>query len=455
MQTCLDLTVLLLTLDEADCIGSLLGDVSTVLARLAVRSEILIVDAGSSDQTREIAAHAGARIVIQARPGYGSALCEGFLSSRGRYIITLDADSSHPPDLIETLWQARERAEIIVGSRYIGGGSSTAPACRQILSRLLNGVFRRVLSVPVRDMSSGYRLYEKRILRPQAYGCQDFSILEEILVDACLRAYRAIEVPLHFRPRCGGASHVKFVKFCWSYLRALYKLWKVRNSVASADYDDRAYDSVIPLQRYWQRRRYGVVRRFLSPVKGMVLDIGCGSSRIIQALPQAVAFDCSDAKLRFLRPTNSLRVLGTLFFLPFADKSFDQVICSQVIEHVARDPSLFAEINRVMQDRARLVIGTPDYGRYCWRVTEFVYKILLPNAYGDEHITHYTRESLFACLRASGFRIDDFAYVFGGELIVLATKVDYKQDSNCVLSPCHRSLSSVGAGEAGVWPKGE
>ena len=69
-----------------------------------------------------------------------------------------------------------------------------------------------------------------------------------------------------------------------------------------------------------------------------------------------------------------------------------------------------------------LVIGTPDYGRFQWRFIEALYKILMPGAYGEDHITQYTRQSLIEELASAGFGITGYAYILGGELIVRAVK---------------------------------
>ncbi len=98
-------------------------------------------------------------------------------------------------------------------------------------------------------------------------------------------------------------------------LRAVFGL---RNSVKAADYDHRAFDSWIPLQRYWQRGRFRIIRGSWS--RGpRVLDIGCGSSRIVQRLPQAVGMDMQLRKLRWLRAPGRELLQANMNDLPFAD----------------------------------------------------------------------------------------------------------------------------------------
>ena len=84
------------------------------------------------------------------------------------------------------------------------------------------------------------------------------------------------------------------------WLAPLLRLWTMRNSFSSADYDARAYESLVLPQRYWQRTRFRIVNEFAGDVPER-LDIGCGSSKIIRSNPEAVALDIEVPKLRFLR----------------------------------------------------------------------------------------------------------------------------------------------------------
>ena len=79
-------------------------------------------------------------------------------------------------------------------------------------------------------------------------------------------------------------------------------------------------------------------------------------------------------------------------------------------------------MNRVMKTGGVLVIGTPDYGRAAWRTIEWIYHLVLPYAYADDHITHYTRFSLTEELARTGFAIEYYRYILGGELVMRCIK---------------------------------
>src|SRR5262249_24669934 len=234
--------------------------------------------------------------------------------------------------------------------------------------------------------------------------------------------WRVAEVPFVYKPRIHGSSHARLFKFGLAYLRTFWSLWGLRNSIVAADYDDRAYDSAIPLQRYWQRSRYRHLTSLIEG-EGEVLDVGCGSSRVIGALPEgSIGLDILIRKLRYSRKFSRPLGQGSAFGLPFAHEFFPCVLCSEVIEHIPKDPLVLDEICRVVRDGGRLVLGTPDYSRWEWVVTEKLYGFLKPGGYADEHIAHYTRDELTQTLGDRGVALDETRYILRGELILAFRK---------------------------------
>jgi SAM-dependent methyltransferase len=115
-------------------------------------------------------------------------------------------------------------------------------------------------------------------------------------------------------------------------------------------------------------------------------------------------------------------VQGTAFALPFADASFDAVICSEVLEHVPDDLAIFQELTRVLRPGGTLILGTPDYGRWLWWVLEWIYGKILPGAYAHEHITHPTQGGVRDRLRAFGYTFQELRYVGFCEMIFRAKR---------------------------------
>jgi SAM-dependent methyltransferase len=279
------------------------------------------------------------------------------------------------------------------------------------------------LSVPVHDLSSGFRLYHKHIFQKMDLKFTNFVVLVEILLNGLKRGARLAEVPFHYQPRGEGRSHAQIVQFGMDYLRLFHSMWRIRNSISFPDYDWRAYDSRIPLQRYWQRTRHKIIMEFTPPNVSTV-DVGCGSSKILASLPHMVGVDMRLDKLRFMRRTNKRLVQASGCMLPFPDESFECAISSQVIEHIPDEGGrLIDELTRVLKPGGILVLGTPDYGNWEWRVTEFFYDLCAPGAYADEHVTHYTYISLKEALVRRGFEVLEHKYILRGELIFKARKL--------------------------------
>lgn len=291
------------------------------------------------------------------------------------------------------------------------------PFVRAFLSRLLNALFRRGLSLPVHDLSSGFRLYKAAVVRSISCSSRDFDILEEILIRTHAEGWRICEVPFHYASRVRGSSKAKLLRFGLSYGKTFVRMWKLRNSIFSADYDDRAFDSVIPVQRCWQRRRYHIITS-LAQGAGAILDIGCGSSRILRDLEGAIGVDISLGKARYMRRQGKTVINASAFGLPFRNGQFDCVICSQVIEHLPPGMEPFHEMTRVLCKGGRLILGTPDYGRMSWRIIERLYKVLIPGGYADEHITHYTRASVVRLVEGLGLHLEDVFYILRSEMIL-------------------------------------
>jgi dolichol-phosphate mannosyltransferase len=416
-----DLSVVVPVLNERENVERLLPRTAAVLDAIGCSYEFVVVDGGSTDGTAAAAQAAGASVLRQKLPGYGGALREGLAAARGAYILTLDADLSHDPDFIVKLWRARLRADVVIASRYVKGGVAYMPRHRLILSRILNRFFATGLGLPVRDLSSGFRLYRAAAVRELTLEGTNFEVLEEILVKAHAAGWRLTEIPFTYYPRERGSSHARIVAFGVDLLKAFLRLRTLRNSILSADYDERAFYSLIPLQRWWQRRRHQIVCEWTRGA-GKTLDIGCGSSVILQSINDVVGLDILHNKLRYMRRYDVPLVRGSIFALPVGDESFDCVVCSQVIEHIPYDDVIFAELRRVLRPGGLLVLGTPDYATIGWRTIEPLYGLFAPGGYKDEHITHYTRAGLVSLCRDWGFTLEDTAYVFQSELVLALRK---------------------------------
>jgi dolichol-phosphate mannosyltransferase len=223
-----ELSVVIPVWNERENLEHLLPTVHGVLLRLGAPAEIIVVDGGSADGSAEAARRHGARVIQQTERGYGGALLAGFAAAQGRYLLTMDADLSHPPVFIEEFWRRRDEAEVLIASRYVPGGKAQMSRFRRILSVILNRTYAVLLAVPLKDLSSGYRMYRREVLLAEAPVARDFDFLEEILVRVYNRGGRAVEIPFHYLPRGSGRSHARLLRFGWAFTKTLVRMWRLR-----------------------------------------------------------------------------------------------------------------------------------------------------------------------------------------------------------------------------------
>ncbi len=183
--------------------------------------DVLVVDDSSPDGTGELVAQIAStepRVRLLERPaksGLASAYLEGFrtaIADRYDVAIEMDSDLSHDPTELPGLLDAAERHDLVVGSRYIPGGSVTDwSRSRVALSRGGNGYARFMLGLPIHDATSGYRVYRRELLtdllrdpfRSDGYGFQI-----ELVSRAHRLGYHVGEAPITFRERVYGESKI-------------------------------------------------------------------------------------------------------------------------------------------------------------------------------------------------------------------------------------------------------
>jgi dolichol-phosphate mannosyltransferase len=195
---------------------------TAVRAVREVGYDVLVVDDSSPDGTGELAARLAAEdpgVQVLVRPGklgLGSAYVAGFRCGLERgydFLVEMDADGSHRPvHLPQIVGEAERTGALVLGSRYIRGGSVSGWGWnRKVLSWGANVYTRALLGLRVRDATSGFRCYPRAVL--EAIGLdhvlsQGYSFQIE-MVYRCLRHGFAVrEVPIHFEDRVAGRSKV-------------------------------------------------------------------------------------------------------------------------------------------------------------------------------------------------------------------------------------------------------
>jgi dolichol-phosphate mannosyltransferase len=140
----------------------------------------------------------------------------------------MDADLSHPPVFLKDFWRERSSTEVLIASRYIAGGQADMAVSRRILSTILNRTYAVLLNLRLRDLSSGFRMYDRRVIESIDLQARDFDVLEEILVLIHIQGGRIKEVPFHYRVRQSGKSKAKLIRFGWAYSKTLLRMCRLR-----------------------------------------------------------------------------------------------------------------------------------------------------------------------------------------------------------------------------------
>ncbi|MBI4061192.1 MAG: glycosyltransferase [Elusimicrobia bacterium] len=226
MSESFDLTVVVPALNEEGSLRRILPRLRAVFDRLGVRGEIIVVDGHSSDGSVSVAEAGGARVFVQGGRGLGGALREGLSAAKAPWVAVVDADGSHPPEILPDMWARRADQDLVIASRYISGGSAVMSLSRQFLSRSLNAVARLVLALPVRDSSGGFRLYSAEFARAACGDstADDFTVQQELLVSILARGGRVVEIPFRYEPRLHGASKASALRLAPAYIRMLLRL---------------------------------------------------------------------------------------------------------------------------------------------------------------------------------------------------------------------------------------
>jgi len=211
------LLVAIATYNEIENLPSLVAAIRQQLPD----ADVLVVDDNSPDGTGRWCDEEATRspwfsVIHRAgKLGLGSAswtAMQAVIERDYDWLITLDADWSHPPEALPRLVAASKDVDVVIGSRYCPGGEIHGwPFGRRVVSKTMNLATRVALGVPVRDASTACRLYRVSKLAELDFSdlqATGYAYLEEILWQFHRRGARFAEVPIVFTDRRAGASKV-------------------------------------------------------------------------------------------------------------------------------------------------------------------------------------------------------------------------------------------------------
>lgn len=202
------------------------------------RLEILVVDDDSPDGTGKLADQLAAdepRVHVLHRPtklGLGTAYLAGFrwaLERDYEFVFEMDADHSHDPKHLPQFLAAAENADLVLGSRYLGGRVTVVnwPMPRLLLSYFANIYARIVTGVGLYDATGGFKCFRRRVLQAinlDAVHSNGYAFQIEMSMRTARKGFRIVEIPIVFVDRTDGIS-----KMSGAIVReAVWMVWRLR-----------------------------------------------------------------------------------------------------------------------------------------------------------------------------------------------------------------------------------
>ena len=229
------ITVILPTYNEVEN----LTQITTELWSLSFSDlNIVIVDDGSPDGTGELAEQISARnpgkmdvIHRQKKLGLGSAYIAGFkfaFQQNAEIIVQMDSDFSHSPSYLPGFLKHITRNELVIGSRYIEGGSldDRWGMGRKLLSRFGNSYARAILKLPIHDCTGGFRVWRNDVLEKmplEVIRSEGYVFQIEMVFVAHRLGFKIIESPIYFEDRRSGQSKMTLR----IQLEAAFRVWQI------------------------------------------------------------------------------------------------------------------------------------------------------------------------------------------------------------------------------------
>ena len=402
------LSVIIPAYNEINTIGEILSRVLEV----EFPKEVIIVDDGSTDGTREFLREWEAerekksndevRILYQPQNmGKGAALRSGFQAATGELIIIQDADLEyHPqeyPKLIEPILDGR--ADVVYGSRFLGTPRRVLMFRHTLGNKFLTFISNLCTDLNLTDMETGYKVFKKEVLEHLHLKSNRFGFEPEVTAKVAKMNYRIYEVPISY----SGRDYWEGKKINWiDGLRAIFSI--VRYNFFDRETEDIVYETLQSMKRLHRYNRwiFSTFRPFLGR---RVLEIGSGIGNITKFLLDrdlVIATDVEPKYLSLLKNTfgKYKKFVVERLYIPGAESEryrsypIDSVICFNVLEHIEQDETALRNIYDLLEPGGRLLLLVPSH----------------PWAYGslDQHLGHrrrYGRRELKNKLEARGFRV--------------------------------------------------
>lgn len=199
--------------NEERSIGQVIEETISTMDNLQLPYEIIVVDDGSADRTRQVASKYKVKVLSNDKNrGKGYAEIKGFQHAQGDIIVTLDADGAHNPkeipELVNPLFNG---TEIVSGSRFMGKGDGQTSTLNRMGNLMFNMAIMVMTGRRITDSQTGFRAFKKDVLMKLNLTSPGYEIETEITIKSLRNGFAFEEKPINCRPREHSASKLRII----------------------------------------------------------------------------------------------------------------------------------------------------------------------------------------------------------------------------------------------------
>ena len=408
------LSVLIPVYNERYLVRELLQRVLAVNIPGIAEIEVVVVDDGSKDGTRELlrgisACEQRIRYIEHERnQGKGAAVRTAIRAATGDLIVFQDADLEYDPRdyarLVRPFFE--DGADVVYGSRFLPSERRRVLYFRHTIgNRFLTFLSNLFTDLNLTDMETCYKMFRGPLLKSIPIRSNDFAMEPEITAKIAKRECRVFEVPISYL----GRTYREGKKIGWrdgfKALRAIMTYWLLDDIYAEDEYGSHILHNLERARRF--NRWMGEA---IQPYVGeRVLEIGAGIGNVTEWLVPRDLYVASDVNPHYLgylrnmslgRPymkVEHIDVEDPACFTPWRGK-FDTVVCLNVLEHV-RDPNLSLEnMAGSLEPNGRLLLYVPQHQRLYSSLDEVL-----------GHRCRYSRQELTDEVARAGFTVESIS----------------------------------------------
>lgn len=224
----IEISVILPCLNEEASVAACVESAREVLHLIGKPYEVIVVDNGSTDRSAAIAGAAGARVIREPVPGYGSACRAGLAAAHGRYLVLGDADGTYDFSEIPRLLARFEgEVDMVLGNRLQGQMEPGAMPWlhRRLGTPLLTGVVNVLFGSEVGDVNCGIRAMTRSAYAKLDIRSTGMEFASEMVVRMVQSGFTMEETPVAYRRRSGGEAKLRTWRDGWRHLRLVVGSW--------------------------------------------------------------------------------------------------------------------------------------------------------------------------------------------------------------------------------------